>query len=242
MTNKRVGIYCTVNSEELALAIMTLTYSAQSEYVRRIIIVQTDSFINSKVQLTDKITLYTRNFGKGYDLSITEGGYDQIAARNFALDILYDCTDIDWVMLHDADDLYLKEGYRNAFDGIDEYDALTCSCLSLKGKNKIRCSARKSFTTNEGIVLHDPHTRIWKKNLGLHYEMSSGIEQTFSNVSRHCGVFFSHGITFCIFKHAWHFHLHALFNKRHTDKISDYPFITIELPEEVKDFIKKLNI
>jgi hypothetical protein len=242
MINKRVGLYCTVNSEELALAIMTLSYSAQSEYVKRIIIVQTDSFINSKTQLTDKIILYTRNFGKGFDLSITEGGYNQIAARNFALDILYSCTDIDWVMLHDADDLYLKEGYRNAFESMEEYDALTCSCLSLRDKDKIRCSARKSFTTNEGIVLHDPHTRIWKKNLALYYEMSSGVEQKFSNFSRHCGVSFSQGITFYIFKHEWHFHLHALFNKRHTDKISEYLIITIELPELVKGFIKKLNL
>lgn len=242
MIKHRVGIYCTVNCEELSLAIMTLSYSAQSEYVKRIVIIQTDSFSNSQIKLTEKIFLYTRNFGKGYDLSIPKGGYDQISARNFALDILYNDADIDWVMLHDADDLYLVESYPAVFEGINEHDALTCSCFSLRSQNKLCCSAGKIFTGDDGAILYDPHTRIWKKKLGLRYEMSSDIQNKFSNYSRHCGVFFPPQVNFYFFKQAWHFHLHALFNKRHTDKISAYPCIEIELPEEVKNFIKKLNV
>ncbi|WP_411755121.1 hypothetical protein [Serratia sp. (in: enterobacteria)] len=234
---KGIGIYCTVCSNELAISLATLGEASRSSSVSKIIILLTDSLFESTYQLSNKITLCMRNFGKGYDTSIEEGGYDQVSARNYTLDFL-DTEDIDWVMMHDADDIYDPDFYDFILETHSYNDAVTCSCFTFRDINTLCVPQRKELAFN-GSIFHDPHTRIWKKSLNLRYEKSKGVEGYFVNHSRHCGVVFPETTMFGFTDRPWHFHLHALLNKRHSKKIFEYPIVNIEPPVSVKEFLER---
>lgn len=189
--------------------------------------------------ITEKITVYSGDFGAGYSTAIADGGYDQIAARNFLIEKLA-ATDTDWLLMHDADDLYDLNYYRYISEECREMDAVTCSCFSLRPGPEV-CIPLEKTKNIQGVTLCDPHTRIWKKSLGLKYKKSVGIEKYFANHSRHCGVIFPDGINTSCTNGLYHFHLHALLNKRHSEKISAYSTYNCTLPESISYFLEKYN-
>ncbi|WP_144240360.1 hypothetical protein [Raoultella planticola] len=235
----KIGIYCTVRSGEIRHALASLSYAGLSAHVFNIAILITDRAPDKPRKLTPKITLYSHNFGSGYSISVTDGGYDQIAARNFLLERFTD-TDVDWLMMHDADDIYLHDYYDFISEKCITADAITCSCFSLRPGPEICIPQGKTWYI-QGKTLYDPHTRIWKKNLNLRYEKSAGIEKHFANHSRHCGVIFPEDMNIISTDGVYHFHLHALLNKRHTEKISAYSRQCILLPESIDHYLKKNN-
>lgn len=238
---KGVGLYCTVCSEELAIALATLSHSVKSKCVRCIVIILTDALYECEFQLNDKMLLFTRNYGKGFDISIEHGGYDQISARNFSLDVLEKYSDSDWVMQHDADDLYVSECYEYIVNKCEHYDALACSCFTLKDINTLCAAPGKKRSAHSGKYLYNPHIRIWKKHYRFRYEKSKEIGKYFHNHSRHCGISFPGSMNIGIIDQAWHFHLHALLDKRHSKEIKEYPFVNIEIPQEIKSFLQKIK-
>lgn len=184
----KTGIYTTVSSNQLSLALATLGYAASSEYVSDIIILVTGKKGEKPKKLSDKITLYCGDFGSGYDHSLEDGGYNQIAARNYLLD-RFENTEAEWLLMHDADDLYDTRLYDFIATQCFFADAVTCPCFTLKGKSELSVPGDRKVKIL-GEVIHDPHTRIWRKSLCLRYQKSPGIEQYFANSSRHCGVLF----------------------------------------------------
>ncbi|MDU4840047.1 MAG: glycosyltransferase family A protein [Leclercia adecarboxylata] len=214
----------------------TLHFAELSEYVFSIAILITDGEEDEPRYISDKIIIYSRNFGAGYNLAIVNGGYDQIAARNYLMDKLSD-TDVDWLMMHDADDVYHHEYYRYISERCIEADAVTCSCFTVRFGPEI-CVPQLKKKYVKGTVLYDPHTRIWKKNLGLRFKKSEGVEKHFVNHSRHCGVVFPNEINILCIDGLYHFHLHALFNKRHSEKIANYIRLDCLLPETIDSFLK----
>ena len=190
--------------------------------------------------ITEKITVYSENFGAGYNTSITDGGYDQIAARNFLIEKL-NATDVDWLLMHDADDLYDLDYYRYISEECGKMDAVTCSCFSLRPGPEI-CVPLEKTKNIQGVMLYDPHTRIWKKKLGLKYKKSVGVEKYFANHSRHCGVIFPKGINVSCTDGLYHFHLHALLKKRHSEKIIAYSFHGCTLPEGIGYFLENNSL
>ncbi|MFK8260625.1 hypothetical protein ACFL9S_22915 [Erwinia sp. AnSW2-5] len=225
-----------MSSREFHLALATLTYAGISEYVSNISILITDGIPDKPRKLSEKITLYSQNFGSGYSVSLEDGGYDQIAARNFLLDILAE-TDVDWLMMHDADDIYLLDYYDFISDKCMASDAVTCSCFTVRSGPEI-CIPQEKKRYIQGKALHDPHTRIWKRNLNLRYKKSEGIEKYFANHSRHCGVIFPGEINISCTEGVYHFHLHALLNKRHSEKISAYSHPDLRFPESINHFLE----
>lgn len=235
----KIGIYCTVSKDEFELALATLNFAGLSDYVFKIAVLITDVRPEMPKKLTEKITVYSQDFGAGYNLAVATGGYDQIAARNFLIEKL-NVTEVDWLMMHDADDLYDPDYYRYISEQCGMADAVTCSCFSLRPGPEICVPMGKARNIN-GRTLYDPHTRIWKKNLGLKYEKSVGIEKIFANHSRHCGVKFSEHMNIFSTDGLYHFHLHGLLNKRHSKKISTYSSHNCILPESIGCFLKKNN-
>ena len=233
----KIGLYCTVSKREFNLALTTLKFSALSEYVFKIAILITDGKPEVPWMITEKITVYSENFGAGYSTAIADGGYDQIAARNFLIEKLA-ATDIDWLLLHDADDLYDLNYYRYISEECRKVDAVTCSCFSFRPGPEI-CVPPEKTKNIQGVTLYDPHTRIWKKTLGLRYKKSVGVEKYFANHSRHCGVIFPDGINITSTDGLYHFHLHALLNKRHSEKISAYSICNFTLPESIVYFLEE---
>ncbi len=235
----KIGIYCTVCRHELNLALATLHFAESSEYISDIAILITDDKNCAATRLTDKITIYSENFGSGYSRSIQDGGYDQIAARNYLLEKMEE-TEADWILMHDADDIYGIDFYQYIVAvGIDS-DAVTCSCYTVTTDLDLCAPANKVQLTGPALLV-DPHTRAWKKSLGLRYVKSDGVEKFFSNHSRHCGVIFPEDITLSCTGGLYHFHLHALLNKRHSQKISGFPVLDYTLPENIRQFLENNN-
>lgn len=236
----KIGIYCTVSSKELSLALATLKYSEYSDYVSDIVILITDGISGDARKLTDKITIYSENFGSGYSKSIEDGGYDQISARNYIIDKL-GVSRADWLLMHDADDIYNTDFYRYISLECNTSDAVTCSCFSVRPDITL-CAPDKKNKATYSCGLLDPHTRAWKKSLGLRYEKSEGIEKYFVNHSRHCGVVFPEGINISCTNGMYHFHLHALLKKRHSSKILTFPVIDREIPEDIRLFLENNKV
>ncbi|BEH99995.1 glycosyltransferase [Edwardsiella ictaluri] len=238
-----VGIICTTCSEELAIALATISNSINSRYVLCAIIVVTDISYDSEFILNDKIIIYTRNYGRGFDISVTDGGYDQVSARNFAIQAIEQRGDIEWILQHDADDFYAVNGYEYIVNHFYKYDAVVCSCFTVKNNPYDICSAKnKVYQLNEGVVLYDPHVRIWRRSLCVRYIESESVRCFFKNTTRHCGICFPHNISVGVNASIWHFHLHALLNKRHTEKIQRYDSIKKNIPKELITFIYDLNL
>ncbi|CAI0846062.1 hypothetical protein [Serratia quinivorans] len=239
-----IGIYCTVSTKEFPLAMATLHFAETSDYVSNIVVLITDGAQSDIKKITEKITVYTENFGAGYSISIENGGYNQISARNFLIEKLEN-TESEWLMMHDADDLYDLDFYRFISEECMNFDAVTCSCFSLRwaygGEIELSVPILKSIHLMNGHKFHDPHTRVWKKALNLRYEKSSGIENHFSNHSRHCGVIFPFDFKVACTDSAYHFHLHALLNKRHSGKINDFTRIDYILSVQIRYFIEINN-
>lgn len=141
-------------------------------------------------------------------------------------------------MMHDADDIYLHDYYNFISGECMAADAVTCSCFSLRPGPEI-CIPQEKIRYIQGKILYDPHTRIWKKNLNLRYDKSDGVEKYFVNHSRHCGVIFPEDMNIISTDGIYHFHLHALLNKRHSKKISAYSHQCILLPESIDHYLKK---
>lgn len=232
----KIGLYCTVSKKEFRVALATLNFAGLSDYVSRIAILITDGESGIPQKITGKITIYSQNFGSGYNLAIADGGYNQIAARNFLIEKLT-ASDIDWLLMHDADDLYTLDYYRFISEECQSTDAVTCSCFSLRPGPEI-CVPLEKNRNIQGKTLYDPHTRVWKKALNLRYEKSVSVEKYFVNHSRHCGVIFPENINISCTDKLYHFHLHALLNKRHSEKISGYSIYNCKLPEKIENFLE----
>lgn len=233
----KIGLYCTVSSKELNLALATLRFAELSEYVFKIAILVTDAKRNKPQKISNKITLYQQNFGNGYNIPVADGGYNQIDARNFLIEKLND-ADVDWIIMHDADDIYDISFYQFISTQCKTTDAVTCSCFSLRHDMSICVPLVKSRFI-QGKTLYDSHTRAWKKSLNLKYEKSPGIEKYYLNHSRHCGVIFPDNLRISYTDGLYHFHLHALLNKRHSKKIAGYSTVPHTIPESIDCFLKE---
>lgn len=163
----KTAIYATVSSDELALAMITPGYAASSGYVSDIIILVTDKQYEKPKRISEKITLYYADFGSGYECSIENSGYNQIAARNFLIEKIEN-TDAEWILMHDADDLYDRQLYEFIATQSADADAVTCSCFTLRQNREICVPVGRSGKIY-GEEIHDPHTRIWRKSLNLRY-------------------------------------------------------------------------
>ncbi|WGE31143.1 hypothetical protein PHA77_19050 (plasmid) [Edwardsiella tarda] len=233
----KIGLYCTVSKREFHLALTTLSFAGLSDYVFRIVILITDEESDVSRKITEKITVYSQNFGSGYSRAVADGGYDQIAARNFLIEKL-SATDTDWLLMHDADDIYDLDYYRFISEECRKADAVTCSCFSLRAGNEVCVPLEKTWNIKDRI-LYNPHTRIWKKTLNLRYKKSVDIENFFVNHSRHCGVVFPEHMNIIVTDGLYHFHLHALLNKRHSKKILAYSNYNCILPKRINDFLEE---
>ncbi|MDH1089276.1 hypothetical protein N5C79_22565 [Pantoea brenneri] len=232
----KIGIYCTVSIKEFSVAMATLRFAELSDIVHCIVILITDISFSKPRKTSKKITVYSMNLGSGYDVSVRNGGYDQISARNFLIDRLSD-TEADWIMLHDADDIYHLDYYLYVSETFMNTDAITCSCFSVNPGFNL-CSPPSKTKQVDGKILYNPHTRIWRKDKDLRYEKTAGIEYYFTNHTRHCGVIFPKSMNISIADGLYHFHLHALLNKRHSSKILNYPALKLNIPREVKNHLE----
>lgn len=240
-----VGIWCTLSSDEYSYLPYTLANAVANPAVRRIVIVVTGPSepieFGRLSAISGKFHEVFRPFGHGYDRSVDDGGYDQVSARNFALELV-ESSDVEWLMQYDADDYY-HEGIFGILGEIEApHDYVTCPCYtvtSLEGYWYTEALMR-SF---DGIMLLNPHTRIWRRDLKLRYQISPRAIATQINHTRHCGVVFppkSRSLA-AILNEPYHFHLHCLLGKRYATIRSEGRKFDFSLPASLIECIEGLR-
>jgi hypothetical protein len=215
-----IGLWCAVAETEYSLLTHTLPALLDHESVREALILHTGSRRPSTfgflANACHKIHEVHRCFGTGYIRSLQDGGYDQVSARNYALEIM-ESGGSDWLWQIDADDYY-DPGLASIVAKLDErYDAVCCSCYTLISPTQYWYNASLE-TDIGGKRLINPHTRIWRSALRKRFEHSPRVALESVNITRHCGVDFSTHPYWRLMaiEGPFHFHLHCLLGKEHT--------------------------
>lgn len=214
-----IGLWCTVSQQEYPLLAYTMKGLIEHAAVRFALIVHTGaqqpSCTGMLTALSSKVWEVHRDFGQGYLRSLEQGGYDQISARNYALQLMEN-SGVDWLLQFDADDFYDPE-FLSIVAGLDErYDAVHCPCYTLTSATDYWYEPILERTVG-GIRLLNPHIRAWRLSLKKRFEPCLNSIKRYRNITRHCGVSFSEHPywRFFIVRDRYHFHLHCVLGKRH---------------------------
>ncbi|MEU5868295.1 glycosyltransferase [Nonomuraea sp. NPDC047529] len=215
-----MGIWCAVSESEYALLGLTLRNLLEHDAVRTALVLHTGPRrppdYGGLASRYSKVREVHRDFGEGYSRSLGQGGYDQLSARNHALDLIED-SGVEWLLQFDADDYY-DPGLLSIVTRLDEgHDAVVCSCYTLTSETRHWHEPRLDKVVG-GKLLLDPHTRVWRSSLQKRFELCPVASKQYENITRHCGVSFSGHPPwhFRTLEGQFHFHLHCLLGKRHT--------------------------
>lgn len=229
-----IGAYIAVASSEIQYLDITLTPLIDSDYVNSIYILVTDGGrLPSQYSAIEKISMVSIDYGSGYDLSIENGGYNQIEARNHCLEQIYGNASIEWIMQVDADEYVTKEYILDIAKNMHQ-DVVIPQYITPLRNNKIWFDSKiKRRYESTGII--DPHIVCWRCSLGKYYIECQNSAKHLSNTSRHCSIDLEETSKIAISKcHVYH--LHCLFGKRNTKTRQD----GIDVPEEYLETYTKL--
>ncbi|GHF08050.1 hypothetical protein [Streptomyces fumanus] len=239
-----VGIWCAVSEADYPLLGLTMRNLLEHDRVGIALVLHTGvrrpHDYGALAARFANVREVHRNFGEGYSKSLADGGYDQLSARNFALDLLEDIG-VEWVFQFDADDYYNPDVITAVAQLDERFDAVSCSCYTLTSERSHWYEPRLERDVG-GRRLLDPHTRIWRSRLAKRFELCPIASQRYANITRHCGVTFRghpHW-RFQALDGPFHFHLHCLLGKRHTAARTASRDLGRPVPPQLSKCIKEL--
>ena len=135
-----IGIWCTVSEAEYKLLRHTMVPLLAHPAVTAAVVVHTGTLspanAGSLAAAFHKVREIHRDFGQGFHKSIEEGGYDQLAARNFAIEQI-EATGVEWLLQFDADE-YFDASVISTVSVLDNrYDAVCCSHYTLLSETEL---------------------------------------------------------------------------------------------------------
>lgn len=220
-TRSSIALWCVVSAAEYPLLGITMRGLLEHDAVEVAVVVHTGvqrpSDFGALASQFYKVREFHRDFGEGFSKSLSDGGYDQLSARNYALREVENCG-VEWLVQFDADDYYDPDLFSIIAHLGDQYDAVTCSCYTLTSDTNYWYESGLERRIR-GKKVFDPHTRIWRASLRKRFELCPIASTRYANITRHCGVDFAHHPYwhFHIEEEPFHFHLHCLLRKRHTE-------------------------
>jgi hypothetical protein len=210
-----IGIIVTVCCSEYELLKITLDAAFSNPAVKAICIVVTDgqpSSINTYSSIHRKVDEHYMDFGHGYDLSIEDGGYDQVAARNYAIESINQ-HDIEWIVQNDADNIF-EDNVYSALSNCGNHSAYICHHVTLLPDSKYWFKPKLN-KERFGEYILDPHLFCWKRELNLRYGYCPNAVKLYTNASRHCGLIMPKNLSIFVDTKSYIFHLHCLLKKKH---------------------------
>jgi uncharacterized protein len=160
-----------------------------------------------------KVQEFHQDFGEGLDKPVEAGGFNQIDARNFALNIAERLGD-KWLLQFDADDYYdvsLLHRLRHLPAGTR---AVQCACYHLLDGRGYWHSEEK-IDDDCAPPLINPHIRLWRNDTKRRFSKSSITAPVEGNETQHCGIDLSDLSPEALLRVAEpvHLHLHYLLGK-----------------------------
>jgi hypothetical protein len=190
----------------------------------------------------EKTISYAKDFGYSFEISINQGGFNEVDARNKAIE-LADCLKCDWLVQCDADEFYTY----NTIDIIRKADKEGFDSINIDCVHPI--SATRAYFPKENP--RDAHRRIWRSGRGIKYDYNPDIlkrsaagEKGLENKSLHCiPVGFKKMMEA---EGSYHIHCHHLFGAKkakgewvESDGVGLKDFDSNLLPDLYKDIILK---
>ena len=240
-----VGIWCAVSEAEYSLLHYTMRNLLEHDAIRIALIVHTGTRrphnYGTLASRFAKVHELHRNFGDGYSRSLGNGGYDQLSARNYSLQLIENCG-VEWLLQFDADDYYDPDLISICARLDERYDAVSCSCLTLTSETHYWYEPGLEKAIG-GKRLLDPHTRIWRSSLKKRFELCPIASKRYENITRHCGVpFTNHPYWhFKVVEGPFHFHLHCLLGKRHAAARTASRELKVPLKPQLSECIQELK-
>lgn len=156
----------------------------------------------------DKVVQHWYDFGKGFSKPIEKGGFDEVGARNMAIDLAGEkMPKGGWLLQCDSDEFY---DYKF---GAEIYKA------DSEGKDGINVNCNHLINSKEIGYLpsspDDPHIRAFKVGLGVQYKQNPNTKflDNYPNKSVHC-VLNNKLKSLKNVKGLYHFHARNLIGKK----------------------------
>jgi uncharacterized protein len=210
-------VWCIVKRGEADLLPYTLAPLAQHPLVKHAVVVHTGAArppsYGELQRYGPKFSEHHQFFGEGLDQSLADGGFDQVAARNFCLAIAESLGD-RWLFQFDADDYYDPSLLDRIAKLPSPIRAVRCACFHLLDPQHYWHNEAK-ILVEDGTTLHNPHIRIWRNDRPRRFEICERTAAVEANVTRHCGVDLSDidDATVTTFAEPLHLHLHHMLGK-----------------------------
>lgn len=240
-----VGVFCNVSYHEAAYLPNTMAPLLRHPDVEAIAVVHTgngkpDNF-GSLSRDFDKVTEYHRTFGEGYDRSVEDGGYDQYAARLFAVEEIEQAK-TDWIIQFDADEFLTTEAIAVIESAADMHDVVALDYYTLLSETEYWFEERRLRRIGREDLM-DPHLLIWRRRLEKRPELCDQSRCIYANKTRHCSVSFPNFPYWRTLtaKGLYHFHFHCLLSKENASKRTHAHPFNRPLPKEVIECIEGLS-
>jgi hypothetical protein len=169
-----------ISSSEPLYLNASLNAMLEHEWVDKIIVVLTNVDGITTKSVDGRVIIYRKNFGvEGFEKTIEEGGFDEVEARNYLLNRMYE-QNPDWLLLCDSDEYFTS----NTVDVIRKAEKQKATCVYLECWPYIpsRHVLFKAARMLQG--LHDPHIRLIKATAKASFKRNAG--QSCINQSAHC--------------------------------------------------------
>ena len=183
-------LWLVVSQDDKPFLKHTLLPLAHHKRIKEILVIHTGHRapvdIGDLNRVSNRIREYHQNFGEGKNIPIHEGGFDQVAARNFAMNLCA-LRNAEWVIQLDADELLVPE----LFDTIPTVVKPEVLAFRL---SRYELVAEDQYADNDVAsdkhYLHNSRIRIWRLDK-KRYERCSVSQERFPNPTRHCGIDFN---------------------------------------------------
>ncbi|MCP4255999.1 MAG: hypothetical protein GY774_00560 [Planctomycetes bacterium] len=205
-----IAIICCVHPVEAWLLGYSLQAFTSCSSVTEIVVVLTRKTLETSPELsTDlgvKCKIKTIDYGSGYDIPVSDGGYDQIRARNAAISMV--STNPDWIVQVDADDFYDQKLVTLIEKCSQEVSSIVLPCYNLLSPTHY-ANDLALYRIIDSVAALNPHQRIFRYRQHLKYVPVSG---KYVNLTRHCVMVDGDGSNeqMHFFNEPLHVHLHNL--------------------------------
>ena len=189
-SSRSLTVWCVTRRDEAALLGHTIAPIAAHPGVKHVVILHTGpsrpSCYGELQRGCSKIHEYHQDFGEDLHRPLSEGGFDQVSARNVALGIAEAFGD-RWLLQFDADDYYDTRVIDMLSRIPTRIRAVRCACYHLLDA--------ASYWLNDQKICHDgptplinPHIRIWRNDQKRRFSICPTSSALEPNTTRHCGV------------------------------------------------------
>ncbi|MEI6297795.1 MAG: hypothetical protein WCO84_09255 [bacterium] len=180
-------------------------------------------------QKCKKVKEFYKNFGEGCDVPIKDGGWSEVEARNFSLDLSYDLKN-EWILLCDADEFFLLENLD--FGKLNLYNSVRFSTYHFFEFDKYWEKQIYKHVIR-GIELHDPHIRMFRKSLNAKFDYSYPSREL-KNISNDCHPTIGDSSSCLLSDDLIHIHTNAIWKK----KVPKYSIEDVKISSQKNIFNK----